>query len=56
LLAHGLYVDVRVSDIAGNEIAINSLFDSGTELSILRTDALGGLQYKSLGDYCTQSF
>ena len=50
------YVDVRVSDSAGNEIAINSLFDSGTELSILRTDVLGGLQYKSLGEIVLRAF
>ena len=50
------YVDIQVSDACGNKTTVNSLFDSGTETSILRADSVTDLQCKSLGDVTLKAF
>lgn len=50
------YVKLQVSDAVGNHVDITSLFDSGTETSILRNDAVSNLQCRSLGNVTLKAF
>ena len=50
------YVKLQVSDAVGNHVDITSLFDSGTETSILRNNAVSNLQCRSLGNVTLKAF
>jgi len=43
------YLDVCLQDECGNTLPVNCLFDSGTQVSVLREEAVNGLQYKVIG-------
>ena len=42
-------VDIQLHDVNGHCLPISCLFDSGTQVSILREEALTGLQYDAIG-------
>ena len=50
------YVELDVVDVCGNVVKINSLFDSGTQISILKADAVHKLSYTLLGKVTLQTF
>ena len=50
------YVELDVVDTYGNEVKINSLFDSGTQISVLKADAVKKLSYSVLGKVTLQTF
>jgi len=43
------YLDVCLQDECGNTLPVNCLFDSGTQVSVLREEAVNGLQYEVIG-------
>ena len=43
------YLDVCLQDECGNTLPVNCLFDSGTQMSVLREEAVNGLQYEVIG-------
>ena len=50
------YVDLHVADAGGSQVLINSLFDSGTQISILKASAVENLSYTVLGKVTLQTF
>jgi len=50
------YVNVIVSDAHDNVIAIDALFDSGAENSVIRSDVVKHLQYSVLGSVTLKAF
>jgi len=50
------FVDLCVSDGNGESVVINSLFDSGCQLSILRQELVDSLQYDVVGEVKLRGF
>jgi len=50
------YADLHVTDSIGNMTTIDSLFDSGNQVSILRADAIKQLCYESIGEVRLRTF
>jgi len=50
------YVQLNVADAFGNAVKITSLFDSGTQISILKADAVEKLSCTLLGKVTLQTF
>jgi len=50
------YVNVAVSDAHDNVVAIDALFDSGAENSVIRSDVVKELQYSVLGSVTLKAF
>ena len=44
------YVNLMVNDECGNTVEVDSLFDTGTQLSIIKEHLIGSLQYEVLGE------
>jgi len=51
-----LYVDLHVVDASGSQVLINSLFDSGTHISVLKTRAVENVTYTVLGKATLYTF
>jgi len=45
-----------ISDESGNSVLLKTLFDSGTQLSILKEDLISPLDYEVLGEVKLQGF
>jgi len=50
------FVDLCVFDESGNSVLLKTLFDSGTQLSILKEDLISHLDYEVLGEVKLQGF
>ena len=50
------FVDVCISDESSNSVFLKALFDSGTQLSILKADLISPLDYEILGEVKLQGF
>jgi len=50
------FVDLCISDESGNSVLLRTLFDSGTQLSILKEDLISPLVYEVLGEVKLQGF
>jgi len=50
------FVDLCISDKSGNSVILKTLFDSGTQLSILKEDLISHLYYEVLGEVKLQRF
>jgi len=50
------YVDLHIADVSGNQLTVNSLFDSGTQISVLKASAVESLAYAVLGKVTLQTF
>jgi len=50
------FVDLCISDESGNSVLLKTLFDSGTQLSILKADLISPLDYEVLGEVKLQGF
>ena len=50
------FVDLCISDDSGNSVFLRTLFDSGTQLSILKEDLISPLVYEVLGEVKLQGF
>jgi len=50
------FVDLCVFDESGNSVLLKILFDSGTQLSILKEDLISHLDYEVLGEVKLQCF
>ena len=50
------FVEVIMHDDSGNAVPVNCLFDSGTQVSILREEAIRGLQYDVTGSVELKGF
>ena len=50
------FVDLCVFDESGNSVHLKTLFDSGTQLSILKEDLISHLDYEVLGEVKLQGF
>ena len=50
------YVDLHIADASGNRLTVNSLFDSGTQISVLKASAVESLSYTLLGKVTLQTF
>jgi len=50
------YLNVELFDAYGNVVSVNCLFDSGTQTSVLRANAIEGLQYERLGTVVLHGF
>jgi len=50
------FVDLCIADESGNSVLLKTLFDSGTQLSILKEDLISHLDYEVLGEVKLQGF
>jgi len=50
------FVDLCISVESGNSVRLKTLFDSGTQLSILKEDLISHLDYEVLGEFKLQGF
>jgi len=50
------FVDLCISDECNNSVFLKALFDSGTQLSILKADVISPLDYQVLGEVKLQGF
>jgi len=50
------YVDVHIADASGNQLTVNSLFDSGTQISVLKASSVESLFYTVLGKVTLHTF
>jgi len=50
------FVDLKVRDDEGNTVQVNSLFDSRTQLSVLRQEHAKNLQYDVVGEVKLRGF
>jgi len=50
------FVDLCISDDSGNSVLLKTLFDSGTQLSILKEDLISPLDCQVLGEVKLQGF
>ena len=49
-------VDLHIADASGNQLTVNSLFDSGTQISVLKANAVKSLFYTVFGKVTLQTF
>jgi len=50
------FVDLCIPDKSGNSVLLKTLYDSGTQLSILKEDLISQLDYEVLGEVKLQGF